>query len=409
MNGPNSRPKKPNGKAASVPSAAPASARRLAPTRFAQQAADDVGRGCECGQHAEHHHRHPADLREAVDPRGEQHAAEHRHHARNARQHRPRDADDDQAERDDPEQCRVHAASIQTGRFVLEGGRSPFDADQRLAEVLAAHQAAERGGCGAQAFDDVFAVREPALAMPGEGFLQELLAAVLVVVDHQRQDPAAAGHQRPEVRPGWRVLQVVLRDQPAEDHARAHREVPSADHEVLQFAAGVVEEHVHALGRELAQPRVDVLALVVDAGVEARLAPHPVALRLEPAMPIARAPLRRAICPTMQPTGPEAAETSTVSPARSCATSSRPKYAVMPGTPRMPSAVEAGTCPGCSRQASAPSETAVLRSPVSSQIRSPTSNTSLRDSITRATAFAGITSPGCGMRRKCRPDSSART
>ena len=85
----------------------------------------------------------------------------------------------------------------------------------------------------------------------------------------------------------------------------------------------------------------------------------------EPAMPMARAPLRRAICPTMQPTGPEAAETSTVSPARSCATSSRPKYAVMPGTPRMPSAVDAGTCPGCSRHASAPSKTAVVRSPVS--------------------------------------------
>jgi len=75
-------------------------------------------------------------------------------------------------------------------------------------------------------------------------------------------------------------------------------------------------------------------------------------------MPMAFAPRSRAICPTIEPTGPAAEDTSTRSPGWSRATSPRPKYAVMPGTPRMPSAVEAGWCPGCSFQASAACDTA---------------------------------------------------
>lgn len=75
-------------------------------------------------------------------------------------------------------------------------------------------------------------------------------------------------------------------------------------------------------------------------------------------MPIARPPRSRAIWPTIEPTGPAADETSTVSPALNCATSFMPNQAVIPGMPRMPSASEGGWCSGCSFQAPAPSVTA---------------------------------------------------
>src|SRR5260370_690667 len=50
-------------------------------------------------------------------------------------------------------------------------------------------------------------------------------------------------------------------------------------------------------------------------------------------MPTARQPLIFAICPTTMPVAPAAPETTTVSPALACPTSSSPKYAVNPGLP----------------------------------------------------------------------------
>ena len=64
----------------------------------------------------------------------------------------------------------------------------------------------------------------------------------------------------------------------------------------------------------------------------------------------------RAICPTTAPTAPEAAETTTVSPAFGCPMSSRPTYAVWPGMPRTPTAVEIGAAAGSSLRTPAPSD-----------------------------------------------------
>ena len=57
---------------------------------------------------------------------------------------------------------------------------------------------------------------------------------------------------------------------------RAHGE--PAQHRVEQLAADVVEEDVDALGRELLESRRDILALVVDARVEAEVVDDPRAL-----------------------------------------------------------------------------------------------------------------------------------
>ncbi len=53
-------------------------------------------------------------------------------------------------------------------------------------------------------------------------------------------------------------------------------------------------------------------------------------------MPTARAPAARASCPTMEPTAPVAAETSTVSPALGAMILLRPYQAVTPGMPTGP-------------------------------------------------------------------------
>src|ERR1700692_2642612 len=61
-------------------------------------------------------------------------------------------------------------------------------------------------------------------------------------------------------------------------------------------------------------------------------------------MPTARAPLILAICPTAEPTAPEAAETTTVSPGLGWPMSSRPTYAVIPGMPSPAGAGDMGAC-----------------------------------------------------------------
>ena len=53
-------------------------------------------------------------------------------------------------------------------------------------------------------------------------------------------------------------------------------------------------------------------------------------------MPTARHPWILAIWPTTPPTAPEAADTTTVSPAFGCPKSSNPMYAVTPGIPSTP-------------------------------------------------------------------------
>ncbi len=67
-------------------------------------------------------------------------------------------------------------------------------------------------------------------------------------------------------------------------------------------------------------------------------------------MPTARAPRSLAIWPTIDPTGPLAAATATVFPGFGWPMLSRPQYAVMPGMPSTPSAVDDGSGPGSIRR-----------------------------------------------------------
>ena len=80
-------------------------------------------------------------------------------------------------------------------------------------------------------------------------------------------------------------------------------------------------------------------------------------------MPTARAPLSRAICPTAEPTGPVAAATTTVSPGVGRPISRSPAYAVNPGMPRTPSAVDTGATSGSSSRTSLEEATACVCHP----------------------------------------------
>ena len=127
-------------------------------------------------------------------------------------------------------------------------------------------------------------------------------------------------------------LGVVVRRRWRRRARRARACARLRERRVEDVASDVVEVDVDALGAQLAQARVDVLALVVDGGVEA--APPSTSqshFSLPPAMPTTRHPLIRAIWPATEPVAPAAPDTTTVSPAFGLPTSSSPKYAVMPG------------------------------------------------------------------------------
>jgi hypothetical protein len=99
-------------------------------------------------------------------------------------------------------------------------------------------------------------------------------------------------------------------------------------------------------------------------------------------MPTARHPLIFASWPTTAPTAPDAADTTTVSPAFGCPMSMRPTYAVMPGMPRTPMAVEIGGPLGSSFRRSLPLDRAYSCQPSYPATRSPALNAGLRDSTT---------------------------
>src|SRR5258708_35670709 len=80
-------------------------------------------------------------------------------------------------------------------------------------------------------------------------------------------------------------------------------------------------------------------------------------------MPTARQPCSLASWPTPEPTAPDAAETTTVSPALGLPICIRPHHAVMPGMPSTESAVESGATLGSSFIDMAPLETAWLGQP----------------------------------------------
>jgi len=88
-------------------------------------------------------------------------------------------------------------------------------------------------------------------------------------------------------------------------------------------------------------------------------------------MPTARAPLILATWPTAEPTGPVAAATTTVSPGFGRSISRRPEYAVKPGMPSTPRAVDRDAAEGSSRRSLVPSLSVCERQPEYESTKSP--------------------------------------
>jgi small neutral amino acid transporter SnatA (MarC family) len=83
---------------------------------------------------------------------------------------------------------------------------------------------------------------------------------------------------------------------------------------MLHGTADILEIDVDALGTRGGELLRKVACAMIDAGVEAELLGDEAAFLRPPAIPTARAPFIFAICPTTEPTAPEAAATTTVSP-----------------------------------------------------------------------------------------------
>src|SRR5713101_3527455 len=113
----------------------------------------------------------------------------------------------------------------------------------------------------------------------------------------------------------------------------------------------------------------------------------------EPATPTARHPLILASWPTIDPTAPDAAETTTVSPGFGWPMSSRPTYAVKPGMPRTPIAVEIGTSRASSLRRSLGFDAAYCCHPSYPATMSPARKSVCRDSTTSLTVCPHMTSP----------------
>src|ERR1700756_2354943 len=112
-----------------------------------------------------------------------------------------------------------------------------------------------------------------------------------------------------------------------------------------------------------------------------------------PAIPTTWHPLIFASWPTIAPTAPAAADTTTVSPAFGCPTLRSPKYAVRPGIPRTPNAVEIGASEGSTFCAPAPSDNAYSCQPVRPSTMSPGVNPSRLEATTSLTVPPTMTSP----------------
>jgi hypothetical protein len=155
---------------------------------------------------------------------------------------------------------------------------------------------------------------------------------------------------------------VVVGDQPA--HRDPGELVETSGHLRGDMASHVLEVDVDPVGRRGDQVLAEGGRPVVDRGVEAELLQQRPHFAGPPAMPTARAPLTLAIWPTAEPTGPVAAATTTVSPGCGSPIASSPAYAVKPGMPSTPSAVEAGAASGSSRRVCRASATAWVCQPV---------------------------------------------
>src|SRR5512146_15906 len=156
------------------------------------------------------------------------------------------------------------------------GGAGSGELDELFSKVASLEEREEALGRVLDTLDHRLAVLQLALReIPGER-LHALGVAVLPVEhDHALHlDPVADQNAKVLVAVGL----VALGDTAADDDSGAQRH--QLQHRFEHFAADVVEVHVGAFRTGLAQIAVEVPGLVVDAGVEAELVHHVVALLL---------------------------------------------------------------------------------------------------------------------------------
>ena len=126
-------------------------------------------------------------------------------------------------------------------------------------------------------------------------------------------DAHPLGDHEAQIGTGRRLGLVVLRDHAAHDHAGER--VEQAEHGVLHGAADILEIDVDAVRAGLGERRrADCWQRWSTQSSKPSVSCTHRHLSGPPAMPTTRAPARLAIWPATEPTAPEAAETTTVSP-----------------------------------------------------------------------------------------------
>ncbi len=116
-------------------------------------------------------------------------------------------------------------------------------------------------------------------------------------------------------------------------------------------------------------------------------------------MPITRAPRILPIWPAVEPTAPAAADITTVSPALTRPIVIIATWAVWPGMPSAPSAVDGGATEASSLRSGSRSglTAAYWRQPVRPSTRSPTTKFALFEATTSDTVGPYTTSPSCTL------------
>src|ERR1051325_545765 len=151
------------------------------------------------------------------------------------------------------------------------------DLHHHLAEVFAGEELVQRLDELVDAgLDHVLFRLQLALGHPAGHGRDRLAVALGVVKHHEALHAGAVDEQAHVVGRSADGRGIVLADGAADTDAAVEGDLGQAD--VQDLAADVVEIDIDAVGRELAQAFGHVLALVVDAGVEAEFVDHKGAL-----------------------------------------------------------------------------------------------------------------------------------
>src|SRR5579872_6629394 len=226
----------------------------------------------------------------------------------------------------------------------------------QFTEVATLQQADERVGRALQPLDDVLSVFHATVANPRRDVAQETADPFGVVGHDEPAHGETLAEHRREVGPGLRDRVVVLRDETAHRHAR--KIVEERPDRALDRATDTLEVDVDAVRAGPRERLAELRRTVVDARVEAEHVDGVAALLVAAGDSDDATFLDLCDLADHGPGAPDAADTTTVSPARGRPMSRRPTYPVIPGMPSTPTAVEIGASVGSSLRSPRPGRTA---------------------------------------------------